>query len=241
MAEEVGHRMRMARLRSKLVRFWVRGVHGLRPFGEELVCMRYCGYRSSQRSKRPTCTASLFLCMLINFIAVRVRPPLKPDDPGYELVPQRFQRPMVHVMNPTSVAIDVPQGRKLFVFDRVFAETVDQDGVWDYLSESVGSFLQGYNVSILAYGQSGAGKSYTMGTSGPSEQHDPRSMGEFSHPTINRRKSVHTAYRDRNHSPRCPTSFRETGGATETESQQRYGPSYPFSILYQLYLQLREG
>ncbi|RAK99534.1 kinesin family protein [Aspergillus ibericus CBS 121593] len=110
-------------------------------------------------------------------VAVRVRPPLKPDDPGYELVPQRFQRPMVHVMNPTSVAIDVPQGRKLFVFDRVFAETVDQDGVWDYLSDSVSSFLQGYNVSILAYGQSGAGKSYTMGTSGPSEQHDPRSMG----------------------------------------------------------------
>ncbi|PYI04558.1 kinesin family protein [Aspergillus sclerotiicarbonarius CBS 121057] len=110
-------------------------------------------------------------------VAVRVRPPLKPDDPGYELVPQRFQRPMVHVMNPTSVAIDVPQGRKLFVFDRVFAETVDQDGVWDYLSDSVSSFLQGYNVSILAYGQSGAGKSYTMGTSGPSEQQDPKSMG----------------------------------------------------------------
>ncbi|GFN11288.1 kinesin family protein [Aspergillus tubingensis] len=110
-------------------------------------------------------------------VAVRVRPPLKPTDPGYELVPQRFQRPMVHVTNPTSVAIDVPQGRKLFVFDRVFAETVDQDGVWDYLSDSVGSFLQGFNVSILAYGQSGAGKSYTMGTSGPSEQSDPKAMG----------------------------------------------------------------
>lgn len=89
---------------------------------------------------------------------------------------------MVHVTNPTSVAIDVPQGRKLFVFDRVFAETVDQDGVWDYLSDSVGSFLQGYNVSILAYGQSGAGKSYTMGTSGPSEQSDPKSMGSFCSP-----------------------------------------------------------
>ncbi|PYH90607.1 kinesin family protein [Aspergillus ellipticus CBS 707.79] len=110
-------------------------------------------------------------------VAVRVRPPLKSTDPGYELVPQRFQRSMVHVMNPTSVAIDVPQGRKLFVFDRVFPETVDQDGIWEYLSESVNSFLQGYNVSILAYGQSGAGKSYTMGTSGPSEQHETKSMG----------------------------------------------------------------
>ncbi|EAW13171.1 kinesin family protein [Aspergillus clavatus NRRL 1] len=110
-------------------------------------------------------------------VAVRVRPPLKPTDPGYELVPKRFQRSMVHVMSPTNLAVDVPQGRKLFVFDRVFPETTDQDGIWEYLSDSVSSFLQGYNVSILAYGQSGAGKSYTMGTSGPSEQHDTQSMG----------------------------------------------------------------
>jgi kinesin family protein 4/21/27 len=109
--------------------------------------------------------------------AVRVRPPLKPTDPGYELIPQRFQRSMVHVTSPTSLAVDIPQGRKLFVFDRVFPETTDQNGIWEYLSDSVSSFLQGYNVSILAYGQSGAGKSYTMGTSGPSEQHDTQSMG----------------------------------------------------------------
>lgn len=111
--------------------------------------------------------------------AVRVRPPLKPTDPGYELIPQRFQRSMAHVTSPTSLAVDVPQGRKLFVFDRVFAETIEQEGVWEYLSDSVGSFLQGYNVSILAYGQSGAGKSYTMGTSGPNEQNDISAMGEF--------------------------------------------------------------
>lgn len=85
---------------------------------------------------------------------------------------------MVHVTAPTSLAVDVPQGRKLFVFDRVFPETVDQDGIWEYLSDSVSSFLQGYNVSILAYGQSGAGKSYTMGTSGPNEQSNADAMGE---------------------------------------------------------------
>ncbi|PLB44309.1 kinesin family protein [Aspergillus steynii IBT 23096] len=110
-------------------------------------------------------------------VAVRVRPPLRPNDPGYELIPQRFQKSMVHVTTPTSLAVDVPQGRKLFVFDRVFAETIDQDGVWEYLSDSVNSFLQGYNVSILAYGQSGAGKSYTMGTSGPNEQSKTEAMG----------------------------------------------------------------
>lgn len=85
---------------------------------------------------------------------------------------------MVHVTAPTSVAVDVPQGRKLFVFDRVFAESVEQQGIWEYLSDSVGSFLQGYNVSILAYGQSGAGKSYTMGTSGPNEQNNFEAMGK---------------------------------------------------------------
>ena len=74
--------------------------------------------------------------------------------------------------------MDSPQGRKLFVFDRVFGEDVVQDGVWSYIQDSVSSFVQGYNVSILAYGQSGAGKSYTMGTSGPSEQNDLTHKGK---------------------------------------------------------------
>ncbi|KAF4589904.1 kinesin family protein [Ophiocordyceps camponoti-floridani] len=110
-------------------------------------------------------------------VAVRVRPPLKPSDPGFELVPARFQRSMVQTTSDTSLSIDSPQGRKLFVFDRVFSPDVMQDGVWDYLADSVSAFLQGYNVSLLAYGQSGAGKSYTMGTSGPHEQLDPDVMG----------------------------------------------------------------
>lgn len=85
---------------------------------------------------------------------------------------------MVQVTSPTSLAIDSPQGRKLFVFDRVFGEDVNQEGIWEYLVESVNAFVQGYNVSMLAYGQSGAGKSYTMGTSGPAEQGDMEIMGK---------------------------------------------------------------
>ena len=110
-------------------------------------------------------------------IAVRVRPPLQPTDPGFDLIPQRFQRPMVQVTSNTSLTIDSPQGRKLFVFDRVFGSEVTQEGIWEYLSDSVNAFTQGYNVSVLAYGQSGAGKSYTMGTSGPDEQGDMEVMG----------------------------------------------------------------
>ncbi|KAI1488739.1 chromosome-associated kinesin KIF4B [Biscogniauxia mediterranea] len=110
-------------------------------------------------------------------VAVRVRPPLKPTDPGYDLIPQRFQRSMVQTTSDTTITIDAPQGKKLFVFDRVFSPEVMQDGIWDYLHDSVNAFLQGYNVSLLAYGQSGAGKSYTMGTAGPSEDGDLESMG----------------------------------------------------------------
>ncbi|KAJ9602849.1 hypothetical protein H2200_012629 [Cladophialophora chaetospira] len=105
-------------------------------------------------------------------VVVRVRPPLGPSDPGYDLIPQRFQRSMVQVNTNTSLAVESPQGRKIFIFDRVFGEDVTQKAVWDYLQDSVDSFLQGYNVSLLAYGQSGSGKSYTMGTSGPTEQFD---------------------------------------------------------------------
>ncbi|KAF7890843.1 uncharacterized protein EAF01_010652 [Botrytis porri] len=110
-------------------------------------------------------------------VAVRVRPPLRPTDPGFDLIPQRFQRPMVQVTSPTNLAIESPQGKKIFVFDRVFSEDVDQEGIWEYLVESTNAFIQGYNVSMLAYGQSGAGKSFTMGTSGPGEQGKSEVMG----------------------------------------------------------------
>jgi Kinesin motor domain len=61
----------------------------------------------------------------------------------------------------------------------VFNENVGQEGVMSWLKDAIDSFITGYNVSLLAYGQSGAGKSYTMGTSGPNEQNDPWQMGKF--------------------------------------------------------------
>lgn len=112
-----------------------------------------------------------------SLLAVRVRPPLQPSDPGYDLVPQRFRASTVAVTSQTSLTVESAQGKKVFVFDRVFGPDIDQEGVWDYLQDSVNCFVQGYNVSILAYGQSGAGKSYTMGTTGPNEQNDPNIMG----------------------------------------------------------------
>ncbi|EME40505.1 hypothetical protein DOTSEDRAFT_136681 [Dothistroma septosporum NZE10] len=111
-------------------------------------------------------------------VAVRVRPPLKPSDPGFDLIPQRFRESTCEVSNDTNLLVQTQNhDKKLFVFDRVFDEDTTQDGVWEYVSDGVSSFVKGYNVSILAYGQSGAGKSYTMGTSGPQDQDVQENQG----------------------------------------------------------------
>lgn len=115
--------------------------------------------------------------LTVSAIAIRVRPPLQPEDPGYDLIPQRFRKSTCEVTTDSNISIQSSQGKKLFVFDRVFGEGVDQAGVWTYISESVDSFVQGYNVSIMAYGQSGAGKSYTMGTSDPDDISGPALRG----------------------------------------------------------------
>ena len=135
--------------------------------------------KTAGRPSKSVCRILDFPLYPLTVAAVRIRPPLKSSDPGYDLIPQRFQRSMVQTTNNTSLTIDSPQGRKLFVFDRVFNSDVMQEGIWEYLSDCVNAFTQGYNVSLLAYGQSGAGKSYTMGTSGPSEQHDNDLMGKW--------------------------------------------------------------
>ena len=92
-------------------------------------------------------------------------------------MPQRFQRSIVQIPTASGLIIESPQGKRSYVFDRVFNENTGQDGVFEWVRDSIDSFLTGYNVSLMAYGQSGAGKSYTMGTSGPNEQNDPLQMG----------------------------------------------------------------
>eukprot|EP00698_Gefionella_okellyi_P002835 TRINITY_DN12707_c0_g1_i1.p1 TRINITY_DN12707_c0_g1~~TRINITY_DN12707_c0_g1_i1.p1 ORF type:complete len:889 (+),score=219.47 TRINITY_DN12707_c0_g1_i1:46-2712(+) len=51
---------------------------------------------------------------------------------------------------------------KQFNFDNVFPPATTQQEVYDYVQPFVQSALSGFNATILAYGQTGAGKTYTM-------------------------------------------------------------------------------
>ncbi|OAC97655.1 hypothetical protein MUCCIDRAFT_151013, partial [Mucor lusitanicus CBS 277.49] len=58
----------------------------------------------------------------------------------------------------------VPQN-KLFTFDHVFGTTSTQSEIFSTLGDSlIRKFIEGYNITILAYGQTSSGKTYTMGT-----------------------------------------------------------------------------
>ncbi len=55
--------------------------------------------------------------------------------------------------------------RQAFSFDRVFSPADGQPEIFTVAEPLIDRFMEGYNVTILAYGQTSSGKSYTMGTS----------------------------------------------------------------------------
>lgn len=99
-------------------------------------------------------------------VAVRVRPDLEISQ----------ERPLEGSGNSIECITDhtvTANGRK-YVFDQVFPPNSSQQDVYSHLERCVPSFIKGYNVSIMAYGQSGSGKSYSMGTTLSA---DPQSEG----------------------------------------------------------------
>jgi kinesin family protein 3/17 len=70
--------------------------------------------------------------------------------------------------NPKSDIADPP---KVFTFDAVFASGCNQKSIYDKCGATVvEAVLDGYNGTVFAYGQTGAGKTFTMeGLSEPPE------------------------------------------------------------------------
>lgn len=111
-------------------------------------------------------------------VAVRIRPLLEAGTLTIELPPTKARSSVIDSTTCHTVTVVSPSQKKKFVFDNVFDENTTQEGVWRYLSSCIPSLMQGYNVSIMAYGQSGSGKSYTMGTAEDSSSIvDQNSMG----------------------------------------------------------------
>ncbi|KAK4744238.1 hypothetical protein SAY87_010550 [Trapa incisa] len=68
-----------------------------------------------------------------------------------------------HVMTELEkVVIKIPGGTKEFGFDRVFPVGASQEDVFCEVKPIIRSALDGHNVCVLAYGQTGTGKTFTM-------------------------------------------------------------------------------
>lgn len=78
-------------------------------------------------------------------------------------------RGVITVINPKSDEDDPP---KTFTFDAVFDDQVTQRHVYDICAaELIEACLAGYNGTFFAYGQTGAGKTFTMeGNAQPPEE-----------------------------------------------------------------------
>ncbi|RIA99187.1 P-loop containing nucleoside triphosphate hydrolase protein, partial [Glomus cerebriforme] len=82
-------------------------------------------------------------------------------------LPSRFQRNILSNSPFTPNQVIVHGDKKLtFNFDYVFGPETQQKDIYDTaVRNMVDKFLEGFNVTILAYGQTSSGKTHTMGTS----------------------------------------------------------------------------
>jgi kinesin family protein 5 len=63
----------------------------------------------------------------------------------------------------TEVFLDAAHGTEKFNFDEIFGQETNQKDVFDAVGTTlVNDVLQGFNCTLFAYGQSGAGKTFTM-------------------------------------------------------------------------------
>jgi chromosomal replication initiation ATPase DnaA len=73
--------------------------------------------------------------------------------------------------NPTSILLDSKPEPKQFYFDYVVGEGIRQEDIFHIVGKTLtNTCLEGYNGCIFAYGQTGAGKTFTMQGRGLDEE-----------------------------------------------------------------------
>lgn len=95
-------------------------------------------------------------------VMVRIRPMSGKEvqDGRQEVTTANFDRAEVSILNPVAASSEPP---KSFTFDAAFGALSTQQQVYDTAAtEIVEAVMEGYNGTIFAYGQTGAGKSHTM-------------------------------------------------------------------------------
>ncbi|CAG8686928.1 2076_t:CDS:2, partial [Scutellospora calospora] len=99
---------------------------------------------------------------------LRIRPLTEED---LASLPSRFQRQVLSISPNTSNQVIVSGEKKqFFTFDHVFSPETSQNEIYNKaVLKLIDKFIEGYNVTILAYGQTSSGKTYTMGTSDSTE------------------------------------------------------------------------
>ncbi|KAG1472165.1 hypothetical protein G6F56_001702 [Rhizopus delemar] len=74
--------------------------------------------------------------------------------------------------------VQIVSQNKLFTYDHVFSSETQQGDIFIALGQRpVYKFVEGYNVTMLAYGQTSSGKTYTMGTAQHDQQTNPEGTG----------------------------------------------------------------
>lgn len=70
---------------------------------------------------------------------------------------------VVLIVDDKTVCIQEKETPSAFTYDTVFGDEASQEDIYETVGKkTLGDFFKGFNGTILAYGQTGAGKSYTM-------------------------------------------------------------------------------
>jgi kinesin family protein 4/21/27 len=95
-------------------------------------------------------------------VALRVRPAIVSENSA-GVVPANCVQ---IVQNEPQVIVGREASRKTFTYDYVYGPSSTQNEIYKELAAPlVNQFLGGFNATILAYGQTFSGKTYTMGSS----------------------------------------------------------------------------